>query len=82
MLNYRSRELIKFCCVQGEEASALLEFFAGGNKLNIDATDELICRTEYCVASCRPQENSIVMKTINEEEVTDVYLPEHFTSFP
>jgi hypothetical protein len=58
-----------------------LKFLADRNKLNVDVTDELVYCTDYYHASYKPEENSIVMKTINEEEVTAVYLPGHFTSF-
>ncbi len=74
-------ELIKFSQVQVEEASALLKLLADRYKLNVDVTDELVYCNDYYHDSNKPEENSIVLKTINEEEVTDVDLPGYYTSF-
>jgi hypothetical protein len=74
-------ELIKFSHVQGEEASSLLKFLADRYRLNIDVTDELVYCNDFYRACFHPEKNSIVLETINEEEVTDVDLPGHFTTF-
>jgi hypothetical protein len=74
-------ELIKFSHVQGEEASALLKFLADRFKLNVYVTDELIYCNDFYRASFQPEKKSIILETINEQEVSDVDLPGNYTSF-
>jgi hypothetical protein len=74
-IQIKNIELIKFSHIQGEEVSALLKFLADSYRLKIEVTNELVYCNDFYRACFQPEKKSIVLETINEQEVSDIDLP-------